>query len=220
MGRRSDKKLGIDHLEKRVLLHGGGFGGFGRGFHGGFGGEIPTVEERVDAIFERADEDGDGQIVADEVSERKWEHLQDADADQDGAISAEELTSHITDQLEQRIADQVDRVFSRYDEDGTGEIDLSEISGRCTGRLADADANEDDILTTEELTDHLREKYGLDGETDDGNGDEDGDTDEGDVITDQVDVATADVATAEVVTVRIEAPAMWRGFRHFGGWRR
>lgn len=209
MRSRTEKKLGIDHLEQRVLLHGGGFGGFGRGFHGGFGGEVPTVEDRVDAILERVDEDGDGQISSDEVSERKWECLQQADTDQDGVITGEELNAHITERLEQRVADSVDRVFSRYDDDGNGEIDVDDLSGRCMGRLSDADANEDNILTTEELTSYLRTKYGLDGETGDG-------TDEGgdDEI---IEVTTADTVT---VTPQAAIPTGWHGFRRFGGWRR
>ncbi len=68
---------------------GGGAGGGGRGARGG-GGNFDPV-----AIFERQDEDGDGFLKDDEISEWMRDGLEETDTDGDGTISLAEFQEHI-----------------------------------------------------------------------------------------------------------------------------
>lgn len=54
------------------------------------------VQERFDTRFAALDENGDGGITADEVSERRWERISAADGeDGDGSVTADELQTYL-----------------------------------------------------------------------------------------------------------------------------
>ena len=68
---------------------GGGRGGAGGGGRGGGGGFDPA------AIFERRDEDGDGKLTGDEISDFMRNNMEGTDTDGDGAITLEEFQKRL-----------------------------------------------------------------------------------------------------------------------------
>jgi Ca2+-binding EF-hand superfamily protein len=155
------RKLAAESLETRQLLHGGGFGGI-------LG--PPTVDEYVDAVFERYDATEDGLLnEADELSERVQERLAGADSDGDGGVTVDELTEfYETSRVSQLLgigdssghhrlggraeaADRVDLAIGVVDDDGEGDIDQSEVSVGLWEELSAADTDGDGSLSSDEL---------------------------------------------------------------------
>ena len=153
------RKLSTESLESRQLLHGGGFGLMGP----------ITVDEQVEAVFERYDETGDGILDADdELSTRVEERLADADADGDGGVTADELVEYLeTSRVSNLLgvgdtsdrgcyrgdaADRVEAAIELVDEDGEGDIDQGEVSAELWETLAAADTDANASLSAEELT--------------------------------------------------------------------
>lgn len=104
-----DGEISLEEFQARMRSFGGGRGGPGRGESngegrsgrgdfgggprgsGGFGGGGFSPE----MIFNRRDENGDGKLTGDEISERMAERLDEIDANGDGEVSLEEFQSNI-----------------------------------------------------------------------------------------------------------------------------
>ena len=153
------RRLATESLESRQLLHGGSLGLFGP----------PTIDEHVEAVFERYDETGDGVLNADDgLSDRVQDRLADADADGDGSVSTEELTTHLeTSRVSSLLgleggsshrrlggdsANRIEAAIDVVDDDGEDDIDQSEVSSELWEQLAAADTDGDASLTADELT--------------------------------------------------------------------
>ncbi len=154
------RRLRCESLEQRTMLHGGAFAG-------------ASVEDRVEGLFERLDEDTDGVLTAAEVSEGIWTRLSEADADDSGGVSPDELTEHIEARLAERmstmhrrghrfgrpggrvsIEERVDRIFeNRAGEDGL--LGEDEVPEQLWSRIADADTDGDGLISSDELTTKL-----------------------------------------------------------------
>ena len=59
------------------------------------------------------------------------------------------------------MASIVDRVFKSYDANEDSLLTQDEVSQRRWERLSGADANEDSAVSGEEMTTHLRVRFGL-----------------------------------------------------------
>ena len=146
------RRLRGEKLEIRQLLHGGGFGG----------GDPPSADDIAANIVEKLDENGDGQLAADEVSDRAWDRLSpSADTDESGGISQEELAAHV----EAKLADRVHRSggfrnhrggfgrgggFRHRGQFGGGES--ATIEDRVDRLFSSKDANEDGVLAEDEVS--------------------------------------------------------------------
>lgn len=106
----------------------------------------PRHDGRGDGdVLERFDENDDGLLTADEVSEQLWEHLSPADADGDGTISSEELADYRPESPSR------EDLFARLDTDGDGALTEDELPAELWGRLSAADTNGDGGITLDEL---------------------------------------------------------------------
>ena len=157
---RKSRKLGTESLESRQLLHGGALAA---------GGAPPTTAERVEAAFSRLDTNEDAVLTAeDDISARLWERLSQADTDGNG-VSAEELVDHLEARAEEREqrgrgrdmrpeppsqAERLDRLYAARDADENGLLTEEEVSERTWERISAADTNEDGV-SQEELTEYL-----------------------------------------------------------------
>ena len=120
--------------------------------------------------MKRMDANGDGFLVADEVDERMWNHLQQADTDGDGKVSADELA-----EIRKRAggaggpggggAGRVDskRMMERLDKNGDGAISQDEVDEGTWRHFGRADTNGDGNVTADELEAMLRERPGAGG---------------------------------------------------------
>ena len=151
------RRLQCESLERRTMLHGGGF-------------DADSIQERVEGLFERLDGDSDGVLSAAEVSEGVWSRLSQADADESGDVSQDELAAHVEARLAERmntmhrgrgrhgrpggrlsLEEKVDRIF----ENRAGEDELlaeDEVSERAWSRISDADTDGDGLISKDELT--------------------------------------------------------------------
>ena len=177
------RKLGVEGLEARQMLHGGAF----------------ACGADAEDVFARLDTNEDGVILVseeggDDISERMWEKLSAADTDDEAGVNLDELTAHIDAKQAERAengfagrrgrrgggrfgggtpdpTELVDRVFSAKD-DGDDLLTESEL-GRAWERLSEI-AGEDGAVSREELFDYVSEKI-AERETadeDDGGGDD------------------------------------------------
>lgn len=98
------RKLAAECLESRQLLHGGGIGG-----------EAPSTEDHVTAVFDRLDTNDDGVILVteeggDDISNRIWKSLAAADVEgSEAGVTADELTTHLEAQKAEHIARRDER---------------------------------------------------------------------------------------------------------------
>ena len=100
------------------------------------------------AWMERIDTNNDGQITRDEGQAAFIARFARVDTDGDGAVSRAELVKRAQARAAERAADR----FERLDTDGDGEISQAELSGVRVAHMFDMlDANDDDILSAEEL---------------------------------------------------------------------
>ena len=149
-----NRKLGAESLESRQLLHGGAMAG---------GGDPPSTGDRVEAAFQRFDQNEDSMLTENELSERQWNRISAADADQNSAVSSEELTAYI----EARAAERAES-GEREDERRRGrrsDRDNRERRRGPTERLTPEqrldrffttnDENEDGLLTQNEVSERV-----------------------------------------------------------------
>ncbi len=160
------RKLAGESLESRKFLHGGGFGGMA-----GLDGGGKTIDEQVEATFERYDKNDDGTLNAeDSLSTRVQKRIAGADADTNGGVTVTELTQFweadkvskllgIGDSSrpfifcgEDAIADRVSSAIELVDDDADGSIDQSEVSSSLWKDVSTADTNGDLALSSDELT--------------------------------------------------------------------
>ncbi len=164
------RRLQAESLENRQLLHGGGFGG------------ILTLEDWVQAAFQRLDSNADGQLASDEVPADAWTKLSGADTNTDGGISSDELLTLLQDAMspagpqsghfeghrhrgsghgerhegknaELTVAERVDKLFEIAGDDEL--LSESEVSACVWTRIADADADGNGLISKDELTSQL-----------------------------------------------------------------
>ena len=121
------------------------------------------MEAQRAARFARMDSNSDGAVTANEVGPR-WEHLQVADADHNGRVSAAELQQarasgalrggHGRGRGMHGGHDGAGFV-QRFDRNGNGSIEVSELPPRMAEHLGAADANRDGTLSADELRAHM-----------------------------------------------------------------
>ncbi len=161
MKKSRTRRLGGECLESRQLLHGGGLGA-------ALG--AATVDEQVEAVFERFDATEDGILnEADELSDRVTERLSGADADADGSVTMNELTVFYETSRVSRLlgvgessgrhsmgtgdaADRIESAIEVVDDDGEGDIDQAEVSEELWAAIGSADVDGDSSLSSDELT--------------------------------------------------------------------
>lgn len=153
------RTLRAESLESRQLLHGGGVGMLG----------AATVDEQVEAVFDRYDATEDGILSeADELSDRVTERLAAADGDTDGSVSMDELTrfyenARVSSLLgvadsggrcrdtSGDVQERVDAAIEVIDEDGEGDLDQAEVSEELWEQIAAADTDANASLSSDEL---------------------------------------------------------------------
>lgn len=120
------------------------------------------VETRVTSAIETVDDDGEGDIDQAEVSESLWSSLSVADADEDGSLTAEELTALVEANAAaaraEMIANRVDAMFERYDTDADDLISVGEVTTMRWNRLSAADADGDQAVSRDELTQYVTDQ--------------------------------------------------------------
>jgi Ca2+-binding EF-hand superfamily protein len=159
MSKSRNRKLAAESLESRQLLHGGGLG-----MHG-----AATVDEQVEAVFERYDATEDGILnEADELSDRVTEWLAGADGDADGGVTVGELTVFYETERVSRLlglsdsggrchraggdaSERVEAAIEVIDDDGEGDLDQAEVSEELWEQIASADTDADASLNSDEL---------------------------------------------------------------------
>ena len=154
------RRLWAETLEQRQMLHGGG----------------------MNALLQRIDANDDGVLVADEVSEAVWEKLSAADADGNGRLTQSELQDFAemrrAERMEQRAGmiqrmhrghrrlqprmvdkaspeDRIDQLFESAGDDGL--LSADEVSPKSWARISQADGDGDELISRDELTQHLEE---------------------------------------------------------------
>lgn len=137
---------------------------------GGLGGRM-TIDEQVEATFERYDKNDDGTLNSDDaLSTRITNRYAGADANDDGGVTSIELTQYweanavskllgISDSSraflfcgEDAISDRVESVIELVDEDADGLVQSTEVASSLWEDLSSADTSGDGALSAEELT--------------------------------------------------------------------
>jgi Ca2+-binding EF-hand superfamily protein len=125
------------------------------------------LQARQAERFARADTNGDGALNAEEAGPQRWGHLGVADADHDGRVTRAELDAarasgammHHGGRGEGRgrgrgrgghVPDPA-RMIQRFDANGDGSLQVSELPAPMQQRLAADDANHDGVLAVDEL---------------------------------------------------------------------
>ncbi|MEL6683031.1 MAG: calcium-binding protein [Pseudomonadota bacterium] len=107
-----------------------------------------TPRERPD--FSTLDLNGDGQLTQEELQARSDSRFSDADANGDGGLSVEELTAA----ADARRADRISRMMERFDENGDGILQRSELperGDRAERMFERADENGDGTISQAEF---------------------------------------------------------------------
>lgn len=162
---RTHRKLGAEPLEARQLLHGGALAG---------GIDRPSVAERVESAFSRLDTNEDSLLTTeDEISERLWERISAADTDDNG-VTQEELLAHVETQIAEREESGRRRMGRRGGRGPIGQhgprpsLARQSPSERLDNLFANADENEDGLLTSDEVSERLWERLSPADTNDDG----------------------------------------------------
>lgn len=128
--------------------------------------------------FRHADSNNDGAITADEAGER-WARIGRADANHDGRVTSEELHGAFAQMRGRHHGPRGEmgprgehgpgfdpsRRLARFDANGDGQVQVSELPERMQQRVSGADANRDGVLSADEMraffearhAEHLRE---------------------------------------------------------------
>lgn len=122
--------VGAAHAEGH---RGDGFGRAGGGDRGA----------RLERMFERADQNGDGVVTMAEIQQSRASTFAEIDVDADGGVTAEELVAW-------RMTNRAERAVARFDDNGDGVLSLEEFPFR-GDRMARFDLNEDGEITRAEL---------------------------------------------------------------------
>lgn len=124
------------------------------------------MEAQRAARFAQMDTNSDGAVTADEVGAR-WEHLQAADADHNGRVSREELqAAHASGALRgghgrgrgEGGPHDGAGFLQRFDRNGNGALEVSELPPRMAEHLSPADTNHDGTLSPDELRVHMEQR--------------------------------------------------------------
>jgi hypothetical protein len=120
------------------------------------------METERAAHFARMDSNSDGAVTADEVGPR-WERLQVADADHNGRVSRDELqAAHASGALRGGHGGGHgmggEGFVQRFDRNGNGALEVSELPPRMAEHLAAADTNRDGTLSADELRVHMEQR--------------------------------------------------------------
>jgi Ca2+-binding EF-hand superfamily protein len=129
-----------------------------------------AMDRRMQERFARADADGDGKLTAAEAGPRMWQHMAVADADADGAVTLEELRSAVQSGKLQSPRGRHGkwgkrgqggkagqgghpggRKFERFDSNGDGRLQQSEVPEFVWQHLSVADADHDGAVTRDEV---------------------------------------------------------------------
>jgi Ca2+-binding EF-hand superfamily protein len=174
--------------------------------------------------FARMDANHDGAVTQDEAGER-WNFVSAADVDHDGRVTSAELDQARASGLLRAPGGPIGRmhhgfgphgpmnpadVIRRFDRDGNGSLEVSELPAMMRAHFTDADANHDGIVSVDELAAKQREMHARRFARIDTNGD--GALTEGEIAADRwAHLRTADVnGDGRVTQVEIEA-AMTNG---------
>ncbi|HSQ62271.1 MAG TPA: hypothetical protein VLM85_03625 [Polyangiaceae bacterium] len=117
------------------------------------------------AKFAKSDKNGDGALDATEVSPERWARIQVADANKDGKVTKAELEQARATGLLPRGKHHGKRggfgsehrqfdpqaMIQRFDKNGDGVLQASEVPERMRGFFDKADANKDGSLTKDEI---------------------------------------------------------------------
>ena len=114
-----------------------------------------------EALMERFDTNGDGQITMEEIQAAAVARFAEADANDDGQLSAEEMSAAADAQREERRAErQAERIAKRIekaDTNGDGVLNLEEAVAAGSDRIERLfdrlDDDEDGVITQAELED-------------------------------------------------------------------
>lgn len=114
-------------------------------------GEKPPVRRAISPIVAALDEDGDGEISADEIAGAA-ESLKKLDKNNDGKISGEELRPSVTAvAATTEDADFVTRFFAKFDKNNDGKVSRDELSEPNQRLLDRGDTDKDGALDKAEL---------------------------------------------------------------------
>ena len=118
--------------------------------------------ERIDAMFERFDTDGNGEITRDEFDAARSDRFEGADTNGDGLLSTEELVqAALARHSEEAITERVERMIERFDKDGDQALSAEELPGDRGNAMFDrADADGDGIVTRAEVEDMRGFRHG------------------------------------------------------------
>ena len=118
------------------------------------------LEARKVAMFRRADKDGNGSLEPDEVGERRWARIQVADANGDGRVTAVELDQAraagklpmgVHGDHDEHHGLSPDAMMKKFDKNGDGSLEASEVSAKMWAHVGRADADGDGKISTQEL---------------------------------------------------------------------
>lgn len=135
-----------------------------------------TPEERATALFTKLDADASGTLETSELTEKLAEKLAGSDTDGDNLISSSEFNEFITSRATAQegrpggrhhhgrnaltAAQIADKIFAKHDvnDDSTLSQETDGLSDKQWARIAAADADNNGIVTVEELTNHIESK--------------------------------------------------------------
>lgn len=117
------------------------------------------------AMLTQMDANGDGAITMEEISLFHANQFEAADTDGNGALSKEELLAARDKARSDRAAAGMDRMISRLDENGDGEIGIDEqkAGDRMTRMFERLDADKDGTISAEELKEAKAKRGGRGG---------------------------------------------------------
>jgi Ca2+-binding EF-hand superfamily protein len=111
----------------------------------------PNRRQSLDEAFAANDANDDGVLAEDEVSAEIWERIGAADADGSGGVSLEELTNAITAHRPGRGHRHTANLFDRFDANDDGLLTADEVADALWERILAADTNGDGSITPDEL---------------------------------------------------------------------
>src|SRR5690606_3480787 len=98
--------------------------------------------------FKKADKNGDGFLTEAEVGSQRWQRLKNADANNDNKVSKDEIKAHFK-------AMRGDR-FKKPDTIATRRSTDPEVGSQRWQRLKNADANNDNKVSKDEIKAHFK----------------------------------------------------------------